>query len=88
MQNLFDLEFFQNKIGSNAHSIASLENNSLSGLPFWEEGQDQVLEGLSDYESDEESKPLALKNKKFTVNDIGKNLLTKTVAFKIAEEKK
>ena len=36
-QNLFDLEFFSNKLPSRSFSIAGLEQNVLSGVPFWDE---------------------------------------------------
>lgn len=37
-QNLFDLEFFANKLPSKSFSIAGLEQSVLSGSPFWEDG--------------------------------------------------
>ena len=39
-QNLFDLEFFANKLPSLSFSIAGLEQCVLSGAPFWEDGND------------------------------------------------
>jgi len=45
-QNLFDLEFFANKLPSKSFSIAGLEQNVMSGLPFWDEEE-------GDYDSDE-----------------------------------
>jgi len=37
LQNLFDLEFFFNKLPSRSHSMAGLEQAVMSGVPFWEE---------------------------------------------------
>mgnify|MGYP000474566496 CR=1 FL=1 len=39
-QNLFDLEFFYNKLPSRSFSIAGLEQSVMSGLPFWEDFDD------------------------------------------------
>ena len=39
-QNLFDLEFFASKLPSTAFSIAGLEQCALSGVPFWEDEDD------------------------------------------------
>ena len=40
LSNLFDLEVFQNKVSSSAFTVASLEKQVLSGIPFWEESDD------------------------------------------------
>jgi hypothetical protein len=47
-QNLFDLEFFANKLPSKSFSIAGLEQSVLSGAPFWEDAADE-----NDVSSDE-----------------------------------
>ena len=49
LQNLFDLEFFCNKLPSNTRGIAGLEQNVMSGLPFWEEGDDAIFGDNDDY---------------------------------------
>ena len=54
MSNLFDLEFFQNKLASNAFTIATIEKHVLSGLPFWDESDDALFDELAQ-ESDQES---------------------------------
>jgi hypothetical protein len=36
LNNLFDLEYFKNKLATRATSIATLEQSVMSGLPFWE----------------------------------------------------
>jgi hypothetical protein len=51
MQNLFDLEFFRNKMMTKAHSIATLEQSVMSGLPFWEDAPTATQESE---DSDEE----------------------------------
>jgi hypothetical protein len=45
LQNLFDLEFFCNKLPSKTRSIAGLEHHVQCGLPFWEEGDDAIFGG-------------------------------------------
>lgn len=47
-QNLFDLEFFANKIPSTSYSIAGLEQSVMSGQSFWEDSSD-----LDDLSADE-----------------------------------
>lgn len=80
---MFDLEFFQNKIGSSAYTVATVEKHVLSGLPFWEDGNDAIID--MDSESDNESKQLS----KESLKDIGyKNTLAQKVVEKMAEEKK
>lgn len=39
-QNLFDLEFFANKLPSKSYSIAGLEQSVMSGAPFWDDFDD------------------------------------------------
>lgn len=36
LQNLFDLEYFKNKLSTRSHTMAQLELCVNSGLPFWE----------------------------------------------------
>jgi hypothetical protein len=45
LHNLFDLEFFCNKLPSKTRSIAGLEHHVSCGLPFWEEGDDAIFGG-------------------------------------------
>ena len=40
LSNLFDLEFFMNKLASHAYVTALLESSVSTGLPFWEEADD------------------------------------------------
>lgn len=40
LQNLFDIEFFINKLPSKTRSIAGLEHRVTSGLHFWEDPDD------------------------------------------------
>ena len=39
-QNLFDLEFFANKLPSKSFSIAGLAQSVMTGLPFWDDFDD------------------------------------------------
>jgi hypothetical protein len=48
LQNLFDLELFQSKLTSNAKTLADLEKSVLSGLPFWEISEEELMAGDSD----------------------------------------
>lgn len=52
LQNLFDLEFFANKLPSNTRGIAGLEQHVMSGLPFWEEGDDALFGDNDEYLDD------------------------------------
>lgn len=56
MSNIFDLEFFTNKLASSANTIANVEKMVLSGVPFWEEGDDSFFGESEDEtgEADEE----------------------------------
>jgi hypothetical protein len=58
-QNLFDLEFFLTKLPSKSRSIAGLEQNVNSGLPFWEDGDEMLFDGVEDdyLENKEIAKP-------------------------------
>ena len=47
--NLFDLEFFANKLPSKAFSLAGLEQCVLAGIPFWEESDESLLEDSDEY---------------------------------------
>jgi hypothetical protein len=44
LQNLFDLEFFQTKMTSNAKTMAEIEYKVLSGLSFWEMSEEEIIE--------------------------------------------
>jgi hypothetical protein len=58
MNNIFDLEFFTNKLASSAKCIANLEKMVLSGVPFWEEGDEALFGDMDDDEEEsEEEKP-------------------------------
>ena len=63
MNNIFDLEFFTNKLASSAKCIANLEKMVLSGVPFWEEGDEALFGDMDDdeEESEEEKAPVQQK---------------------------
>ena len=53
ISNIFDIEFFTNKLGSSANTISNLEKMVLSGVTFWDEGDDTLFSGMvSDSESE------------------------------------
>lgn len=58
----------------------------LAGLPFWEEGNDAILDTLNDSESDDDARNQQSKD---SLKDIGyKNVLSQKVIEKIGDEKK
>ena len=86
-QNLFDLEFFANKLPSKSYSIAGLEQHVFSGLPFWEDGIDD------ENESDEYLDNAGINNPMYAdqsdaVDSPHRNQLALRVATRIAEEKR
>ena len=86
-QNLFDLELFANKLPSLAYSIAGLEQNVLSGLPFWDE------DGPDDFDSDDylensETNDPMYADQSDAVDSPYRNQLALKVVARIAEEKK
>lgn len=54
ISNIFDLEFFTNKLASSANTIANVEKMVLSGVSFWEEGDESLFADMSESESEEE----------------------------------
>ena len=83
INNIYDLEFFCNKLASAAHTISDVEKKVLSGVPFWEEGEDAM------FESDEEEGDVgqSVDNDRF---DEGghkplKNVLAGKVSDKVAD---
>lgn len=48
ISNIYDLEFFTNKLASSANSMSNLEKCVLSGVPFWEEGDDSLFDDADD----------------------------------------
>ena len=55
ISNIFDLEFFTNKLASSANTISNVEKMVLSGVPFWEEGDDALFGDMEEEESEEEA---------------------------------
>jgi hypothetical protein len=54
VSNIYDLEFFINKLGSSAFSMANVEKMVLSGVPFYEEGDDALFGDMDEEESEQE----------------------------------
>ena len=48
-QNLFDLEFFVHKLPSKTFSIGGLEQQVMSGLPFWDESDESFFDDSDEY---------------------------------------
>jgi len=53
ISNIFDLEFFVNKLASSAQSMSNVEKMVLAGVPFWEEGDDTLFADAPVEEDDE-----------------------------------
>lgn len=56
IRNIFDLEFFNNKLASSAFTIANVEKMVLSGVPFWEDGDDALFGDSEESEEEEQKK--------------------------------
>jgi len=93
--NIFDLEFFINKLASSAFAIANVEKMVLSGVPFYEEGDDALFADMDETEEEEvdhrrgAKKPARQTVTKF--DDDGhkplKNVLATKASEKVALEK-
>lgn len=86
---MFDLEFFASKLPSSSYSIAGLEQQVLSGVPFWEDDDGE----LSDLDSDEYLDNSATNNPMYAdqsdaVDSPHRNQLALKVVARIAEEKR
>jgi hypothetical protein len=93
LQNLFDLEFFQAKLTARAHSITGLEQATQSGLPFWEDGPDDALDGQDEYlvsesDSGEGSEKAEYSKLNDAVETPTRNALAIKIIEKVAKEKK
>jgi hypothetical protein len=102
VSNIFDLEFFMNKLASSAFVIANVEKMVLSGVPFYDdEGDDSnFVSDLEENESDQEEEDAAAKKKagvgkagrrstKMSDNkfdDAGHNPLKNVLATTVAEK--
>ena len=54
ISNIFDLEFFTNKLASSSNTIANVEKMVLSGVAFWEEGDESLFADMDDGSESEE----------------------------------
>ena len=86
-QNLFDLEFFANKLPSKTFSIAGLEQCALSGLPFWEDTDDGMYSSDEYVENAEVNKP-KYADQSDEVDSPYRNQLAEKVIERVAMEKK
>ena len=88
MSNLFDLEFFANKLPSRTFSIAGLETHVMAGLPFWEESDESLLEDSEDYLNNAEANKPMYADQSDEVDSPHRNKLAERVVERIAAEKK
>ena len=89
LQTLFDFSFFQTKIASNAKTVIEVEKNVLSGLPFWEISEEELMMEVAATPSP--SSDLVEKdpdNGSYIANLGYKNQLAQRVVERIAMEKK
>ena len=61
--NLFDLEYFRNKLAAKAKSIATLEQAVMSGLNFWETQEEEKQPEESDEDEQDDDVPPHQKKK-------------------------
>jgi hypothetical protein len=54
ISNIFDLEFFTNKLASSSNTIANVEKMVLSGVAFWEEGDEALFADMDEGSESEE----------------------------------
>ena len=88
LANLFDLEFFANKLPSKTFSIAGLEQAVMAGLPFWEESDESLLDDSEEYlNSVEPNKPMYA-DQSDEVDSPHRNKLAERVVERVAAEKK
>ena len=94
ISNIYDLEFFMNKLASSAFTISNVERMVLAGVPFWEEDDAALLGDITDFtdedeENDEENDQRADDNQ---FEEGGhrplRNLLSEQVAERMANEKR
>ena len=52
ISNIYDLEFFMNKLASTAFTISNVERMVLAGVPFWEEGDEALFGDMTDEEEE------------------------------------
>jgi len=91
ISNIFDIEFFTNKLASTANSIANIERMVLSGVPFLEEGDDSLLGDIDEGSDSDDSTAKKGRTDENKFDEEGhkplKNVLATQVAEKIAKEK-
>ena len=86
-QNLFDLEFFANKLPSKSYSIAGLEQSVMSGAPFWDDFED-AESSEDDYIKNENINNPMYADQSDAVESPHRNQLALKVVARVAEEKR
>ena len=87
-QNLFDLEFFANKLPSKSFSIAGLEQAVLSGAPFWEDAADENDVSSDEYLENSNVNSPMYADQSDAVESPHRNSLAEKMVLRIAEEKR
>lgn len=85
-QNLFDLEFFANKLPSKSYSIAGLEQSVMSGAPFWDDFED--AESSDEYLENQNTNNPMYADQSDAVESPHRNQLALKVVARVAEEKR
>jgi len=83
--NLFDLEYFFNKLPSRAHSLANMEDEVMAGRNFWDENDDTFTD--DPYVDNDTNEPQYSQTDEDTTNP-ERNALAERVAQRLALEKK
>ena len=86
--NLFDLEFFANKLPSKSFSIAGLEQCVLSGIPFWEDHEDGDDLSSDEYLDNQQVNDPMYADQSDAVDSPTRNQLALKVVQRVAEEKR
>ena len=82
------MEFFANKLPSKTFSLAGLEQSVLSGVPFWEESDESLLEDSDEYLNNSETNDPMYADQGDGIDSKYRNKLAERVVERMAAEKK
>jgi len=85
VSDLYDLEFFINKLSSTAFTVATVEKSILSGVPFWEDINEMELQYESSSEQEEAAEGLSTTKTSFRTqlqNDVSNSARDKAAMGK------
>ena len=92
VSNIYDLEFFLNKLTSSAFTISNVERMVMSGVPFWEEDEAAVLNDMEESTDDNEQQDIDQQTDENQFDQDGhrplRNVLAEKVTEKLANEKR